>query len=144
MACVRVVFKDVHETLVARAINDSMQTLSQESQTPLQGIMGITIIVLDNLTLSFKHRESTSVVVASGELLFTLIKNMLNVHKLQTTILNQFKLETVNLLLSLEDTVAFSQPFAAVTDVELLLKDSVASQARVRSNPIHFPDIVIN
>jgi nitrogen-specific signal transduction histidine kinase len=46
------------KALVAKAMSESMETLTHELGMPLQGVMGITSMLLDDLTLSVDAQES--------------------------------------------------------------------------------------
>ena len=65
--------------MLANPMSESMETLTHELRTPLQGIMGITSMVLQDV--SFTHKESMELVMASSGLLLTLINNLLDIRK---------------------------------------------------------------
>lgn len=95
-----VVFKDMTEhrarksaenralekaTLV-KAMQDSMVTLTHELRTPLQGIMGVTSLMLQQKEFdlddpSQESRDSLGLIMASSSLLLNLINNLLDVKK---------------------------------------------------------------
>ena len=87
------------ESLVAKAMNESMQTLSHELRTPLQGIMGITSLLLEDKSLEAPSEvmECMSMVMTSSRLLLTLINNMLDTQKCDAGRMDQFTLGPVAL-----------------------------------------------
>ena len=105
---VLVVFKDItemrareraekkarDEATMARAMGESMVTLTHELRTPLQGIMGITSLLLqsgggdgetddgsNHAGISAEALESLKLIMASSSLLLNLINNLLDVKK---------------------------------------------------------------
>ena len=81
------------EALLSKAMKDSMVTLTHELRTPLQGIMGITSLMLEQKDSerdselvtkeSFvqDNSESLGLIMASSSLLLNLINNLLDVKK---------------------------------------------------------------
>lgn len=69
------------EATVAKAMGESMVTLTHELRTPLQGIMGITSLLLDAQELTSDSHESLKLIMASSSLLLNLINNLLDVKK---------------------------------------------------------------
>ena len=92
---VLVAFKDITETrarekaeknakeeaMMSKAMADSMVTLTHELRTPLQGIMGVTSLLLQAHELTFDAMESLKLIMASSSLLLNLINNLLDVKK---------------------------------------------------------------
>ena len=104
-----VVFKDItadrkrqdaekvaqEEAMMSKAMSDSMVTLTHELRTPLQGIMGVTSLLLqhenddsDNKAscsgMSKDSYESLKLIMASSSLLLNLINNLLDVKKVSS------------------------------------------------------------
>ena len=73
--------KACEEATVAKAMGESMVTLTHELRTPLQGIMGITSLLLDAQELTSDSHESLKLIMASSSLLLNLINNLLDVKK---------------------------------------------------------------
>ena len=64
------------KALGARAMSESMETLTHELRKPLQGVMRMTSMLLDDPTLSVDAQESLTVVMTLSRLLLTLINNL--------------------------------------------------------------------
>ena len=74
--------KAQHEATMAKAMSESMVTLTHELRTPLQGIMGITSLLLQQASdFSNDVIESLRLIMASSTLLLNLINNLLDVKK---------------------------------------------------------------
>jgi len=69
------------EAMMAKAMGDSMVTLTHELRTPLQGIMGITSLLLQAQDLTRDKMESLKLIMASSNWLLNLINNLLDVKK---------------------------------------------------------------
>mmetsp|Transcript_22346 Transcript_22346/g.33778 ORF Transcript_22346/g.33778 Transcript_22346/m.33778 type:complete len:498 (-) Transcript_22346:1317-2810(-) len=70
------------EATMAKAMGESMVTLTHELRTPLQGIMGITSLMLQQAgDFSRDMNESLKLIMASSSLLLNLINNLLDVKK---------------------------------------------------------------
>lgn len=98
-----------------------METLTHELRTPLQGIMGMSSLILDNDegTLEQETKESLSLVMVSSRLLLTLINNILDVRKCDASMLNDFELFPVPAKPPLTDAVDFCRLLSAVIGVNL-------------------------
>jgi len=70
------------EVLRTETIQQSMETLTHELRTPLQGIMGCTSILVQDESLPDAAKESLGLIQASSSLLLVLINNLLDVRKL--------------------------------------------------------------
>jgi signal transduction histidine kinase len=70
------------EAMMAKAMGESMVTLTHELRTPLQGIMGVTSLLLQQTgDLNTETLESLKLIMASSSLLLNLINNLLDVKK---------------------------------------------------------------
>ena len=70
------------EAMMAKAMGESMVTLTHELRTPLQGIMGVTSMLVQQANeLSNDILESLKLIMASSSLLLNLINNLLDVKK---------------------------------------------------------------
>mmetsp|Transcript_7135 Transcript_7135/g.10844 ORF Transcript_7135/g.10844 Transcript_7135/m.10844 type:complete len:435 (+) Transcript_7135:422-1726(+) len=78
------VFKDItayHEAMMARAMEESLVTLTHELRTPLQGIMGATSLIMHQMIGDLHTNEmidSLKLVMASSNLLLNLLNNQDN------------------------------------------------------------------
>jgi PAS domain-containing protein len=70
------------KAMMAKAMGDAMVTLTHELRTPLQGIMGVTSLLLQQATdLNHDMLESLKLIMASSSLLLNLINNLLDIKK---------------------------------------------------------------
>lgn len=71
------------EAMLAKAMGDSMVTLTHELRTPMQGIMGVTSMLISQGDdyLSKDVLDSLKLIMASSRLLLNLINNLLDVKK---------------------------------------------------------------
>lgn len=134
----------VREALAAQAMQESMQTLSHELRTPLQGIMGMTSLMLDDDKMPNNVIECMTVVMTSARLLLTLINNMLDLRKCETSMMDEFQLTPMNLSQALTTAVDFCRPFAGITEAKLCFPTSGLSQLTVKSNGLRFQQVMIN
>jgi signal transduction histidine kinase len=147
-------------------MKDSMETLTHELRSPLQGIMGTVSVLLDGYgegsaaaagASPEEVREGLSVVMASSRHLLTIINNMLDVRKCDARMMDEFPLSPVPLRRSLADAAAFCRPMAAVTGVGLRLAEAGGCEgegggghdhdhdpAYVLSNVVRLQQMIIN
>ena len=72
--------KAQQEAMLAKAMSESMVTLTHELRTPLQGIMGVTSLLLQQANgLTNDVVDSLKLIMASSTLLLNLINNLLKV-----------------------------------------------------------------
>jgi signal transduction histidine kinase/ActR/RegA family two-component response regulator len=132
------------KAMVAKAMSDSMETLTHELRTPLQGVMGITSMLLDDPTLSEDAQESLTVVMTSSRLLLTLINNLLDVRKCDADMMDAFQLGELSIEPALADAVDFCKPFATISKVDLKVNLEGVGGVFVESNFLRFQQIMIN
>lgn len=140
------------ETIRSIAMNEAMETLTHELRTPLQGIMGMTSLILDNDDGSLKSdtKESLSLVMVSSRLLLTLINNILDVRKCDASMLDNLELNAVPAKGPLTDAVDFCRPLSSIhgVEVEMTYDDSPtngsAEHAVVLSDSVRVQQIGIN
>ena len=74
------------EAMLAKAMGDSMVTLTHELRTPMQGIMGVTGMLLQQKETAKDAvlNESLKLIMASSGLLLNLINNLLDVKKVNS------------------------------------------------------------
>ncbi|GKY96479.1 hypothetical protein MPSEU_000607300 [Mayamaea pseudoterrestris] len=134
------------EAMLKQAMMTSMEVLSHELRSPLQGIMGLTSMLLDSESITIEDaKEAMSMVMVSSRLLLTLINNLLDVRKCDAKLMNEFQLSNVPLTESMRDAANFCRPLGAVTNVSVNLSvDPSGEDVLVRMNPIRFQQVVIN
>ena len=133
------------ESVLAQAMEESMQTLSHELRTPLQGIMGMTSLLLNESKADKDVKDCMTMVMTSARLLLTLINNMLDLRKLDANMLDEMPLTPTDLESSLKAAIDFCLPCASVTNVGLkLTMDGGTSRLLVKSNALRLQQVVIN
>jgi len=132
------------EAMMAKAMGDSMVTLTHELRTPLQGIMGITSLLLQGHELSYDAMESLKLIMASSSLLLNLINNLLDVKKATSKMLEEFPLASVMASGPINDSIIFCQPLASISDVKIITDISHAPSAIVQSNSLRLQQVLIN
>lgn len=133
------------EKMMVKAMGESMVTLTHELRTPLQGIMGITSLLLQQeQELSSDGMDSLKLIMASSSLLLNLINNLLDVKKDSAKMLEEFSLVSVAASDPIKDAIGFCQPLASISSVELILDVASAPSAFVRSNSLRLQQVLIN
>jgi signal transduction histidine kinase len=134
------------EALVAQAMMETVEVVSHECRTPLQGIMGITSLLLGEAeSLPADVQESLELIMASSGLLLTLVNNMLDVRKCDANMMSDFQLVPIPLKPPMEDAAAFCRPLATISNVKLEIKYGDSSQhAIIESDALRLQQVLIN
>lgn len=138
------------EALTSKTINEAMETLTHELRTPLQGIMGMTSLILDNDegSLELDTKESLALFMVSSRLLLTLINNILDVRKCDASMLNDFELYHVPAKPPLTDAVDFCRLLSTIIGVDLSFDvspvHSSAESAILLSDTLRIQQVGIN
>ncbi|VEU33382.1 unnamed protein product [Pseudo-nitzschia multistriata] len=135
------------EAMLAKAMADSMVTLTHELRTPMQGIMGVTGMLLhqkqnaDAVTV-----ESLKLIMASSGLLLNLINNLLDVKKVNSDMMDEFPLSSVVAASAIQDTIDFCQPLASISGVAVVTDygETKSQGYHVVSNPLRLQQVLIN
>lgn len=140
------------EAMLAKAMGDSMVTLTHELRTPMQGIMGVTGMLLQQK----EHGkdavlvESLRLIMASSGLLLNLINNLLDVKKVNSEMMDEFPLSAVTAASSIQDTIDFCQPLASISGVGVVTEfggDNTMlpyHEYKVVSNSLRLQQVLIN
>jgi len=137
------------EAMLVKAMSDSMVTLTHELRTPMQGIMGVTGMLLQQKE-SAKDAvlaESLKLIMASSGLLLNLINNLLDVKKVNSEMMDEFPLSAVNAASSIRDTIDFCQPLASISGVAVVTEfgdDDDDEGHRPRTTPRREHEVVSN
>lgn len=138
------------ENLRVETMKESIECVSHEMRTPMQGIMGTVSLLLNKDDtgdpLSEDTRESLSIVMASAGLLLTLINNMLDVRKCDANMMSKFALSDISLLSSINDALTFSKPLAFISNVHLKMEPASLSKTStfVRADTLRLQQVLIN
>jgi len=109
------------EALMAKAMKESMETLTHELRTPLQGIMGVCSMLVCDSTLNLHHeaKESLDIIMASSSLLLVLINNLLDVRKCDANMMENFELTPTLSLAPIQDSADFCRPLAKISGLTI-------------------------
>jgi len=141
------------EAMLAKAMGDSMVTLTHELRTPMQGIMGVTGMLLQQKENAKDAVliESLRLIMASSGLLLNLINNLLDVKKVNSEMMDEFPLSPVTAASSIQDTIDFCQPLASISGVGVVTEFGGDNQMqlpyheyKVVSNALRLQQVLIN
>jgi signal transduction histidine kinase/PAS domain-containing protein len=134
------------EMFMKQGMKESMETLTHELRSPLQGIMGMASCLLDNETATPEEtKENLSIIMASSRHLLTLINNLLDIRKCDARMMDEFPLAPIPLSGSLTEAAVFCRPMASITGVDLKLSlDDKCDHVQVLSNVVRLQQVIIN
>ncbi|GKY97279.1 hypothetical protein MPSEU_000686300 [Mayamaea pseudoterrestris] len=159
--CARERAEKAAEQAAMTAMQESMETLTHEMRTPLQGIIGITSLLTpandvdengDGGCGRFQQSspeemyQCMTTVMASSRMLLTLINNLLDSHKMDANMMENFQLDPVSLADAMRDTSSFCRPIAALNDTHpyLCLDFDENENIYIYSNPVRFQQVLVN
>ena len=145
------------ESLLSKAMKESMVTLTHELRTPLQGIMGITSLMLEqqnferntaeltSTSFSKDNIESLGLIMASSSLLLNLINNLLDVKKATANMMDEFLLAPLLASEPIRDAIDFCNPLASISNVNIEM-DCCGKTAEVfvNANALRLQQVLIN
>jgi len=137
------------EAMMAKAMGDSMVTLTHELRTPMQGIMGVTGMLLQQ-NRHLEQQSDTSLIgslkliMASSGLLLNLINNLLDVKKFDSEMMDDFPLSPVVARSAIRDTIDFCQPLASISGVAVVTNSGEEVNYQVISNALRLQQVLIN
>jgi signal transduction histidine kinase/CheY-like chemotaxis protein len=162
------------EATMAKAMGESMVTLTHELRTPLQGIMGVTSLLLQQASgLKDDALDSLKLIMASSILLLNLVNNLLDIkkadaksksaqhsscllfvyigrpdtfsfHVSNTKVMEEFTLASLKASAPIKDAVSFCLPLASISNVNIVTDLRTAENAIVKSNPLRLQQVLIN
>jgi len=137
--------KAEHEAAVAKAMSESMVTLTHELRTPLQGIMGVTSLLLQQANdFSNDVKESLRSIMGSSTLLLNLINNLLDVKKANAKMMEDFELAAIPAPDQIKDAIFFCKPLAFISNVNIVADLKTDKKLCVRSNALRLQQVLIN
>lgn len=137
--------KAQQEAMLAKAMSESMVTLTHELRTPLQGIMGVTSLLLQQAgDLTKDVVDSLKLIMASSTLLLNLINNLLDVKKENAKKMDNFPLSPISASEQIQDAVGFCQPLAFISNVKLVTDIRTDANPIVNSNALRLQQVLIN
>lgn len=117
-------------------------TVSHELRTPLYGVIGLSSILLEDVSLE-KHKEDLSTLKFSADYLLALINDVLEINKIDSKkIINEQKVFSIKNLLS---TIASSFQYMLIQNknqIHINLSENIP--ALVKGNSIHLSRILMN
>lgn len=119
-----------------------LASVSHEVRTPLNGIIGMTELALQG-PLEESKREDLQTVLASSELLLTIINDILDYSKIEAEKVELEILDT-ELHVLLEQTLKIVGPRASVKGVALLLELDPDLPQVVRVDPVRMKQVLLN
>uniref|UniRef100_A0A7S3LB42 histidine kinase n=2 Tax=Amphora coffeiformis TaxID=265554 RepID=A0A7S3LB42_9STRA len=132
------------EAMMSKAMSDSMEVLTHELRTPLQGIMGITSMLIGDKTLPKAALDMLELIMASSSLLLVLINNLLDIRKCNADMMDEFQLTPSPSAQPMKDACDFCRPLAAISQVDLVLDLGDTEHAIVQSDSLRMQQILIN
>jgi two-component system, sensor histidine kinase and response regulator len=126
----------------AQAKSDFLAMVSHEVRTPMNGVIGMTGLLLDT-TLTPEQREYARTVRASAQALLTIINDILDFSKVEA---GKLEIETVdcNPSMMVEETVDLLAEAAAAKGLDLSYLVDAEVPARVGGDPGRLRQILLN
>lgn len=138
------------DAMMAKVMKGSMETLTHELRTPLQGILGMTsLLVADtSLDLPMAAKDSLDIIMASSGLLLVLINNLLDVRKCDVGMMDEFELTPTRSIDPIRDSVVFCRPLAKISGVSMAIDcdndDGRVESSIVLANELRLQQVIIN
>ena len=128
-----------------RVKDDFMATMSHELRTPLNSILGMSEMLLDELQGSLNNRQhkSVQIIQASGQHLLELIKDILDLSKIEAGKLDYYP-QMVNANALCRSSLAFVQEQALHKSIELVYEEEETNLVSIHVDRQRMKQVLIN
>lgn len=125
-----------------RAKSDFLATMSHELRTPMNGILGMTGLLLDS-QLNAEQRDFAEAVLKSGETLLALLNNILDLSKIEAGRFDIYE-RPFDLYEVLDGITAIWESQAARKGLEFFVANDVRGFDHLRGDPDRLRQILVN
>lgn len=125
-----------------RAKSEFLANMSHEVRTPMNGILGMTNLLLDT-DLDPEQRSFAETVAESGEALLTIVNDILDISKLEAGKLDIEKID-FDLVATVESAVALMAPKARQKQIDLTMFIEPPARGAYRGDPSRLRQIILN